>query len=165
MAIRIRISLFYCIVLVHRNWRPRRDSAVSPTRAFRKSFSAYIILVLSRYYFRQQKRTFYRSFATSEDENNAPRVAIVSVKLPNITKNETKFYHIVTKMEQADLVTMPPRDEYVQIVRFVLSHEASLERLLGSFDLGDILPTHLLAKMQELENVFNVVDILKMLFL
>ncbi|XP_055591348.1 uncharacterized protein LOC129743378 [Uranotaenia lowii] len=98
--------------------------------------------------------------------------------LANVTKDETKFYHIVAKVDQtvichiSDLVSNPPQhDKYTAakerlIARFALSPEARLERLLGSFDLGDMRPTHLLAKMQELATGLNVNDnLLKMLFL
>lgn len=134
-----------------------------------------------------------------DNAEDAPHAAVVSVKLPefwktdpemwfaqaeaqfilaNVTKDETKFYHIVAKVDQsvichiADLVSTPPQqDKYKSvkdrlIARFALSPEVRLERLLGSFDLGDMRPTHLLAKMQELANGLNVNDnLLKMLFL
>lgn len=130
------------------------------------------------------------------DENQ--QAAFVSVKLPefwktdpemwfaqaeaqfvlgNVTKDDTKFYHIVAKVDQsvichiADLVSNPPQqDKYKAvkdrlIARFTLSSEARLERLLGSSDLGDMRPTHLLAKMQELATGLNVDEnLLKMLF-
>lgn len=133
------------------------------------------------------------------NQNIAQQAASVSVKLPefwktdpemwfaqaeaqfvlaNVTKDETKFYHIVAKVDQsvichvADLVSAPPQqDKYKAvkdrlIARFALSPQSRLERLLGSFDLGDMRPTHLLAKMQELANGLNVTDdLLKMLFL
>lgn len=98
--------------------------------------------------------------------------------LGNITKDDTKFYHIVAKLDQsvichvADLVSNPPQaDKYKNIKdrlvsRFALSPQVRLERLLGSSDLGDMRPTHLLAKMQELAAGLNVNDdLLKMLFL
>lgn len=125
--------------------------------------------------------------------------AVVSVKLPefwkaepemwfaqaeaqfilaNVTRDDTKFYHIVAKLEQSvichitDLVSNPPQqDKYKKIKerlisRFALTPETRLERLLGSSDLGDMRPTHLLAKMQELATSLNVnEDLLKMLFL
>ncbi|XP_055622471.1 uncharacterized protein LOC129766043 [Toxorhynchites rutilus septentrionalis] len=97
--------------------------------------------------------------------------------LANITKDETKFYHIVAKVDQsvishiADLVSTPPaQDKYktvkeLLIARFALSPESRLERLLGSFDPGDMRPTHLLAKMHELATGLNVNDnLLKILF-
>lgn len=98
--------------------------------------------------------------------------------LANVTKDETKFYHIVAKVDQsvichiADLVSTPPQQNKYQAVkdrlvsRFALSPQVRLERLLGSFDLGDMRPTHLLAKMQELASGLNVnEELLKMLFL
>lgn len=137
-----------------------------------------------------------------QDENeqqDARTAAVVSVKLPdfwksdpemwfaqaeaqfilaNVTKDDTKFYHIVAKVDQsvichiADLVSAPPAENKYQslkarlISRFALSPEARLERLLGATDLGDMRPTHLLAKMQELATGLNVNDnLLKMLFL
>lgn len=135
----------------------------------------------------------------SNPDENIGAAASVSVKLPefwkaepemwfaqaeaqfilaNVTRDDTKFYHIVAKLEQSvichitDLVTNPPQqDKYKKIKerlisRFALSPEMRLERLLGSSDLGDMRPTHLLAKMQELAAGLNVNDdLLKMLFL
>ncbi|XP_065084917.1 uncharacterized protein LOC135707114 [Ochlerotatus camptorhynchus] len=73
-----------------------------------------------------------------------------------ITVDETKFHHIVAKVDQsvichiADLVATPPAvNKYNAvktrlIARFALSPENRLERLLGTHDLGDLRPTHLL---------------------
>ncbi|XP_055623727.1 uncharacterized protein LOC129767129 [Toxorhynchites rutilus septentrionalis] len=125
--------------------------------------------------------------------------AVVSVKLPefwkaepemwfaqaeaqfilaNVTRDDTKFYHIVAKLEQSvichitDLVSNPPQQDKHKkikerlISRFALSPETRLERLLSSSDLGDMRPTHLLAKMQDLAAGLNVNnELLKMLFL
>lgn len=136
---------------------------------------------------------------TANAANQQGAAAAVSIKLPefwksdpemwfaqaeaqfilgNITKDDTKFYHIVAKLDQsvichvADLVSNPPQvDKYMAIKdrlvsRFALSPQTRLERLLGSSDLGDMRPTHLLAKMQELAAGLNVNDdLLKMLFL
>lgn len=98
--------------------------------------------------------------------------------LANVTKDSTKFHHIVAKVDQtvichiADLVAQPPENDKYKavkerlIARFALSPEARMERLLGSADLGDLRPTHLLSKMQELATGLNIGDaILKMLFL
>lgn len=98
--------------------------------------------------------------------------------LANVVKDETKFYHIVAKIDQTvichvtDLVTQPPAvDKYNAvktrlISRFQVSAEGRLERLLSSCDLGDMRPTHLLAKMLELAAGLNVTDdLMKMLFL
>ena len=98
--------------------------------------------------------------------------------LGNVVKDDTKFYHIVAKLDQSvichvtDLVSNPPAADKYQsikrrlISRFALSSQARLERLLSSSDLGDMHPTHLLAKMQELAAGLNVnEDLLKMLFL
>lgn len=98
--------------------------------------------------------------------------------LANVTKDETKFYHIVAKVDQtvichiSDLVARPPLEEKYKSVkdrlvgRFALSPQAKLERLLGSHDLGDLRPTHLLAKMQELSAGLAVDEnLLKMFFL
>lgn len=98
--------------------------------------------------------------------------------LANVTKDETRFYHIVAKVDQtvichiADLVANPPATEKYKavkerlIVRFSLSPQAKLERLLGSHDLGDLRPTHLLAKMHELSAGLAVDEnLLKMFFL
>ncbi|XP_053698895.1 uncharacterized protein LOC128745849 [Sabethes cyaneus] len=98
--------------------------------------------------------------------------------LANVTKDDTKFYHIVAKVDQtvichiADLVSNPPADQKYQALkarltsRFALSPQARLEKLLGAADLGDMRPTHLLAKMQEVSASLNVnEELLKMLFL
>lgn len=98
--------------------------------------------------------------------------------LAKVTQDETKFHHIVAKIDQsvichvADLVKAPPeKDKYKAIkerliARFELTPQSKLEKLLGSFDLGDLRPTHLLAKMQELASGLNVDEsLLKMLFL
>ncbi|XP_055522909.1 uncharacterized protein LOC129717091 [Wyeomyia smithii] len=98
--------------------------------------------------------------------------------LANVTKDDTKFYHIVAKVDQtvichiSDLVSNPPAQEKYKalkerlIARFALSLEARLDKLLGASDLGDMRPTHLLAKMQEVAAGLNVNEnLLKMLFL
>ncbi|XP_058448895.1 uncharacterized protein LOC131428853 [Malaya genurostris] len=129
----------------------------------------------------------------------AALAAVVSVKLPDfwktdpvmwfaqaesqftlarVTSDETKFHHIVAKVDQsvichiADLVTAPPVTNKYDTVkkrlidRFALSPENRLERLLGSHDLGDLRPTHLLSKMQELSTGLGVDDsLLKMMFI
>lgn len=98
--------------------------------------------------------------------------------LAGVTQDVTKFHHIVAKIDQSvichvtDLVKNPPAtDKYDAIKtrlisRFELTPQSRLERLLNSCDLGDLRPTHLLAKMQELSAGLNVDDsLLKMLFL
>lgn len=98
--------------------------------------------------------------------------------LAGVTQDITKFHHIVAKIDQsvichvADLVKNPPEEDKYQslktrlISRFELTPQSRLERLLSSSDLGDLRPTHLLAKMQELSAGLNVDDsLLKMLFL
>lgn len=98
--------------------------------------------------------------------------------LAGVNKDETKFHHIVAKIDQsvichvADLVKNPPVTEKYKTIkerlisRFELTPQSKLEKLLGSFDLGDLRPTHLLAKMQELASGLNVDEsLLKMLFL
>ncbi|KXJ75012.1 hypothetical protein RP20_CCG012571 [Aedes albopictus] len=98
--------------------------------------------------------------------------------LAGVVRDHTKFYHIVAKIDQsvichvADLVTNPPNDNKYEAVktrlisRFQVSAQGRLERLLGDCDLGDMRPTHLLAKMQELAAGLNVTDdLMKMLFL
>lgn len=98
--------------------------------------------------------------------------------LGGVTQDETKFHHIVAKIDQtvichvADLVKTPPDNgKYAAIKnrlisRFELTPQSKLEKLLGTCDLGDLRPTHLLAKMQELSSGLNVDDeFLKMLFL
>lgn len=139
----------------------------------------------------------------NKDENGATppaaAAAVVSIKLPEFWKNdpamwfaqaeaqfalgrvvndETKFYHIISKVDQtvichiADLVQTPPlinKYEAVKnrlIARFALSPETRLERLLGMHELGDLRPTHLLSKMRELATGLGVDDnLLKMLFI
>lgn len=98
--------------------------------------------------------------------------------LANVVRDHTKFYHIIAKIDQsvichvADLVTTPPETNKYETVkqrlisRFQVSAQGRLERLLSACDLGDMRPTHLLAKMQELAAGLNVTDdLLKMLFL
>lgn len=98
--------------------------------------------------------------------------------LAGVVQDETKFHHIVAKIDQsvicqvADLVKNPPQqNKYTSIKerlisRFELTPQTRLEKLLGSCDLGDLRPTHLLAKMQELSSGLNVDDeLLRMLFL
>lgn len=98
--------------------------------------------------------------------------------LAGVTQDVTKFHHIVAKIDQsvichvADLVKEPPADGKYNAIktrlisRFELSPQSKLEKLLGACDLGDLRPTHLLAKMQELSSGLNVDDaFLKMLFL
>lgn len=98
--------------------------------------------------------------------------------LANVVQDQTKFYHIVAKVDQSilchisDLVANPPETNKYSAVktrlinRFEVSAQGKLEQLLGSFDMGDLRPTHLLAKMQELATGLNVnEELLKMLFL
>lgn len=98
--------------------------------------------------------------------------------LAGVTQDSTKFHHIVAKIDQsvichvADLVKNPPAaDKYEAIKlrlisRFELTPQSRLERLLNTCDLGDLRPTHLLAKMQEISTGLNVDEsLLKMLFL
>jgi len=133
------------------------------------------------------------------NEETSPATAAVSVKLPEFWKNdpslwfsqaeiqfllagvhkdETKFYHIVAKLEQsvlchiADYVKQPPATGKYEAVkqrlisRFELTEQAKMDQLLGSYDFGDLRPTHLLTKMQELAAGLNVNDsLLKRLFL
>ncbi|XP_062541014.1 uncharacterized protein LOC134209047 [Armigeres subalbatus] len=137
--------------------------------------------------------------AVSENQPAGLMTATVAVKLPdfwkndpdmwfaqaeaqfalaNVTKDETRFYHIIAKVDQtvichiADLVAHPPSANKYKavkerlIARFSLSPQAKLERLLGSHDLGDLRPTHLLAKTQELSAGLAVdVSLPKMFFL
>lgn len=98
--------------------------------------------------------------------------------LAKITKDETKFWHIIAKIDQSvichvsDLVSNPPaEDKYKSvkdrlIARFASSPQARLEQLLSSCDLGDFRPTHLLARMSEVATGLNVDEnLMKMLFL
>ncbi|XP_039440843.1 uncharacterized protein LOC120421678 [Culex pipiens pallens] len=132
-------------------------------------------------------------------ENVAAASATVAVKLPDfwksdpamwfaqaesqfvlagVNKDETKFHHIVAKIDQtvichvADLVRKPPeagKYEAIKerlIVRFELTAQEKMEKLLGTCDLGDFRPTHLLSRMQELASGLKVDDsLLRMLFL
>lgn len=99
-------------------------------------------------------------------------------RLARVTNDETKFWHIVAKVDQTvirhitDLVNDPPAiDKYKAvkerlIARFGKSSQARLEELLGSADLGDLRPTHLLARMQEIASGLKVDEsIMKTLFL
>ncbi|XP_055527693.1 uncharacterized protein LOC129720264 [Wyeomyia smithii] len=75
--------------------------------------------------------------------------------LAGVTQDETKFHHIVAKIDQsvicqvADLIRNPPAEnKYTSIKdrlisRFELTPRTKLEKLLGSCDLGDLRPTHL----------------------
>lgn len=70
------------------------------------------------------------------------------------------------------LVANPPQDNKYQAIkdrllsRFEMSAQAKMEKLLNSCDLGDMKPTHLLARMQDLAAGLNVDDgLMKMLFL
>ncbi|XP_062557793.1 uncharacterized protein LOC134222649 [Armigeres subalbatus] len=98
--------------------------------------------------------------------------------LARITQDETKFWHIVARIDQSvichisDLVNSPPMINKYQavkdrlIARFALSPQARIEQLLGSSDLGDLRPSHLLARMQEIATGLNVnYSIMKTLFL
>ncbi|XP_058447469.1 uncharacterized protein LOC131427905 [Malaya genurostris] len=98
--------------------------------------------------------------------------------LAGIQSDLTKFHHIIAKVDQtvlrhiSDIVANPPaQDKYVTvknrlISRFELSAQEKFEKLLNSCDLGDMRPTHLLAKMQELATNLNVNDeLMRMLFM
>lgn len=98
--------------------------------------------------------------------------------LAGVARDDTKFYHIISKIDQSvichisDLVQHPPAEEkYAKvkarlISRFEISAQGRLERLLNSCDLGDMRPTHLLARMQELGAGLNINDdVMKVLFL
>lgn len=98
--------------------------------------------------------------------------------LAGVVKDETKYYYIISKIDQsvichvADLIQNPPaNDKYKQvkdrlISRFEISAQGKLECLLNACDLGDMRPTHLLARMQELAAGLNISDdVMKVLFL
>lgn len=98
--------------------------------------------------------------------------------LANVTRDETEFHHIVAMVDPtvichtSDLVQRPPVDNKYKAVRkrlvsrFLLTSQAKLERLLGTHDLGDLRPSPLLAKMQELAPGLAVdAPLLKMFFL
>lgn len=89
-----------------------------------------------------------------------------------------RFYHIVAKVDQtvichiADLVGSPPAENKYKavkdrlIARFAVSAEHRFEQLLGAHDLGDMRPTHLLAKMRELSTGLGIENnLLKMIFI
>lgn len=133
------------------------------------------------------------------DAEDSRSVASVAVKLPEfwksdpamwfaqaeaqfalagVTKDITKFHHIVAKVDQtvlrhvSDLVANPPEQEKYEAIkarlmsRFEMSPQEKLEKLLVSCDLGDMKPTHLLAKMQDLASGLKVDEnLMKMLFL
>ena len=99
-------------------------------------------------------------------------------ELANVVRDHTKYNHIVAKIDQtvichvADIITNPPENDKYRAVkerlisRFTVSPQARLERLMNACDLGDMRPTHLLAKMQELSAGLKMTDdLLKMLFL
>lgn len=134
-----------------------------------------------------------------EDQAAATVTASVAIKLPDfwksdpamwfaqaeaqfvlagVTRDATKFYHIIAKVDQSvlchisDLVANPPQDDKYQAIksrllsRFEMSAQAKMEKLLNSCDLGDMKPTHLLARMQDLAAGLKVDDgLMKMLFL
>lgn len=98
--------------------------------------------------------------------------------LARITQDETMFWHIVARIDQSvichisDLVNTPPAANKYKavkdrlITRFALSPQARIEQLLGASDLGDLRPSHLLARMQEIATGLNVDEsIMKTLFL
>lgn len=71
----------------------------------------------------------------------------------------------------SDLVQNPPKEEKYKkvkerlISRFEVSAQAKLEQLLNACDLGDMRPTHLLARMQELGSGLNINEsVLRVLF-
>lgn len=98
--------------------------------------------------------------------------------LAGVVRDDTKYYHIISKIDQnvichvSDLIQNPPAEEKYNkvkarlISRFELSSQAKLEQLLNACDLGDMRPTHMLARMQELGAGLNINDdVMKMLFL
>lgn len=98
--------------------------------------------------------------------------------LAGINNDQTKFYHILAKVDQtvlrhiSDLVANPPKEQKYLTVkerlisRFELSAQEKFEKLLNSCDLGDMRPSHLLAKMQELAANLSVnEELMRMLFL
>lgn len=98
--------------------------------------------------------------------------------LAGVTRDATKFYHIIAKVDQSvlchisDLVANPPEDDKYKAIkdrllsRFEMSAQAKMEKLLNSCDLGDMKPTHMLARMQDLAAGLKVDDgLMKMLFL
>ncbi|XP_055527546.1 uncharacterized protein LOC129720140 [Wyeomyia smithii] len=97
--------------------------------------------------------------------------------LAGIQNDQTQFFHILAKVDQTvlrhilNLVAQPPNENKYKAIkdriisRFELSMQVKLEKLLGSCDMGDMRPTHLLAKMQELAIGLNVnEELLKCIF-
>lgn len=97
--------------------------------------------------------------------------------LAGVVQDETKYYHIISKIDQSiishvsDLVQNPPKEEkYKQvkerlISRFEVSPQAKLEQLLNACDLGDMRPSHLLARMQELGSGLKISEsVMRVLF-
>ncbi|XP_055522869.1 uncharacterized protein LOC129717050 [Wyeomyia smithii] len=98
--------------------------------------------------------------------------------LAGVVRDDTKYYHIISKVDQSvichitDLVQNPPaEDKYAKvkarlISRFEISAQGKLKELLNACDLGDMRPTHLLARTQELGAGLNInEDVMKVLFL
>lgn len=98
--------------------------------------------------------------------------------LAGVVQDDTKYYHIISKIDQsvisqvADIVQNPPRTNKYPTVkerlieRFEISAQGKLEQLLNSCDLGDMRPSHLMARMQELALGLNVNEsVLRMLFI
>lgn len=98
--------------------------------------------------------------------------------LAGVVQDETKYYHIISKIDKsvitqvADIVQNPPRENKYKTVkerlisRFEVSAQGKLEQLLNACDLGDMRPSHLLARMQELAAGLNVSEsVLRVLFI
>lgn len=98
--------------------------------------------------------------------------------LAKVTVDGTKYNHIIAKVDQtvlrhvSDIVADPPATGKYEAIkarllsRFEMSPQEKLEKLLMTCDLGDMKPTHLLAKMQDLASGLKVDDnLMKMLFL
>lgn len=98
--------------------------------------------------------------------------------LAKVTTDGTKYNHIIAKVDQtvlrhvSDIVADPPVNGKYDAIkarllsRFEMSAQEKLEKLLNACDLGDMKPTHLLAKMQDLASGLKVDEnLMKMLFL
>lgn len=113
---------------------------------------------------------------------NDPRMwfaqAEAQFALAGVVQDETKYYHIISKLDQtviiqvADIVTEPPKENKYPAVkgrlisRYEVSAQGKLEQLLNSCDLGDMRPSHLLARMLELAAGLNVNEsVLRVLFI
>lgn len=98
-------------------------------------------------------------------------------EISGITKDETKFYHVVAAIESnvldfvQDIVISPPeREKYTTLKKritemFSVSDSSKLRTLLQGIELGDQRPSMLLKRMRELAGKHFSDDLLKSLWL